>query len=201
MPEIKDIEIVIKPYAELKNDELLEILALRQQVFMLEQNSLFKDIEKDQQAIHCFIKNNDAHIIAYLRYLLPTQPQPWLAIQRVCVAVGYRDNGLATSMLSCVLNNFNKDTLLHKFPIRIEAQSYLKLFYSKLGFKPTSEPYDDAGVEHINMEKTANSSFDKLAFKLTVVNTNIFWRKNVGELISSSPARELPEYIAKCNIK
>ncbi|MBC2853614.1 GNAT family N-acetyltransferase [Cetobacterium sp. 2G large] len=141
--------ILCKKFEELTLEELYEILKLRSEVFVVEQNCIYNDIDgKDKASFHVIIKENN-EITAYLRVLPPGISYENASLGRVLVAKDARGMGYAkaivTEGINCVLRNFNTNK------ITIGAQEYLKDFYSEFGFKPVSEVYDEDGIPHLDM--------------------------------------------------
>lgn len=141
--------ILCKKFDELTLEELYEILKLRFEVFVVEQNCIYNDIDgKDKTSFHVIIKENN-EITAYLRVLPPGISYENASLGRVLVAKDARGMGYAkaivTEGINCVLRNFNTNK------ITIGAQEYLKDFYSEFGFKPVSEVYDEDGIPHLDM--------------------------------------------------
>ena len=141
--------ILCKKFEELTLEELYEILKLRSEVFVVEQNCIYNDIDgKDKASFHVIIKENN-EITAYLRVLPPGISYENASLGRVLVAKDARGMGYAkaivTEGINCVLRNFNTNK------ITIGAQEYLKDCYSEFGFKPVSEVYDEDGIPHLDM--------------------------------------------------
>lgn len=138
----------VKKYDELELDELEEILGLRQDIFIMEQESFFRDIDgRDQDAIHVFHKDEGV-IKAYCRM----EETDHVYISRVIVNSEYRGQGFGREI-------FRYGVALAKernpgMIIRITAMSYLTDFYQSFGFKAISDDYDIAGHDHIDMELT-----------------------------------------------
>lgn len=160
-----DLKWSLKCFDELTTLELFSILKLRQTVFMLEQTSLYPDIdEADLTALHLFLLSDqyDAEtqtalpMLAYGRILAPTQLKEDLASSqkisfgRVIIAKEARGTGLGK-----VLTHQLMETIKMRFPdvtqIKIGAQAHLENFYGGFDFVKVSEPYDDGGVLHIDM--------------------------------------------------
>lgn len=141
--------ILCKKFEELTLEELYEILKLRSEVFVVEQNCIYNDIDgKDKTSFHIMIKENNK-IAAYLRILQPGVSYENASLGRVLVTKDARGMGYAKAIviegINCVLRNFNTNK------ITIGAQEYLKDFYSEFGFKPVSEVYDEDGIPHLDM--------------------------------------------------
>lgn len=141
--------IICKKFNELTLEELYEILKLRSEVFVVEQNCIYNDIDgKDLTSSHIMIKEN-GKIKAYLRALQPGVSYEDASLGRVLVSPDARGKGYAKAIVikgvEYILNNFNTTK------ITIGAQEYLKNFYSEIGFKPISEVYDEDGIPHLDM--------------------------------------------------
>lgn len=141
--------IICKKFNELTLEELYEILKLRSEVFVVEQNCIYNDIDgKDLTSSHIMIKEN-GKIKAYLRALQPGVSYEDASLGRVLVSPDARGKGYAKTIVTkgveYILNNFNTTK------ITIGAQEYLKNFYSEIGFKPISEVYDEDGIPHLDM--------------------------------------------------
>ena len=144
-------DVLAKSFDELTKIELYSILALRVQVFCVEQNCPYQDLDnKDQQSQHIFIK--DADIIAAYARIISVEDHVF-HIGRVVVNESYRKHGLATIIMkNCIstiqANNHGKN----KLTIVISAQSYLKGFYQGLGFKSTGKFYLEDDIPHEQMQ-------------------------------------------------
>lgn len=139
----------IKRFEELTTTELYEILRVRAEVFVVEQNCVYQDLDmKDKKAFHLFCEEN-GEIAAYLRILEKGISYPEISIGRVLTRESYRRKGLSRGLMTKAIS-FVKEEL--KEPeIRISAQLYLKAFYESLGFAATSEIYLEDGIEHVEM--------------------------------------------------
>lgn len=142
---------ILKSFSELTLDELYDIIALRNKVFICEQQCIYQDIDGlDKKTWHLFAKNeNSQQIIAYTRLLPQDITFSQASIGRVIVAKDYRGSGLAhelmTKAISMTLELFNTNT------IKIMAQEYLVSFYQSHGFVITSESYLEDNIPHIDM--------------------------------------------------
>ncbi len=135
--------------AQLSGSEVYEILALRQQVFVLEQTCLYADIDhKDQQCFHLSGWQGEK-LHGYLRVVPPGLVYSEVALGRILTAETTRGSGLGKQLLSRALDEVS--LLYPGQSIRILAQFYLQKFYAGFGFKTVSEPYDEDGIPHIEM--------------------------------------------------
>ena len=140
--------IQIKSFDELNKSELYSIIALRMQVFCVEQNCPYQDLDnQDQQAVHVFIKEEDV-ISAYARII---QANTICYIGRVVVDPQYRSHGLATLLMKNCIAYITKNNM---GSVMISAQSYLHDFYRNLGFKNTGKFYLEDDIPHQQMKLT-----------------------------------------------
>ncbi|WP_042277390.1 GNAT family N-acetyltransferase [[Clostridium] dakarense] len=140
---------IIKTFNELTTDELYNILQLRNEVFIVEQECPYQDIDdKDRESYHLFLKK-DNEVIAYSRILKKGVSYEQASIGRVIVKKDYRGGSIARDMLlkgiSFIENNLNEKE------IKIQAQAYLDKFYSSLGFEKTSDVYLEDNIPHMDM--------------------------------------------------
>lgn len=142
------MEIQIKKYHQLSLDELYQILKLRVDVFVVEQNCAYPELDdNDQLADHFFVKN-DNKISAYLRVQVVEGDQA--KIGRVVTAQNFRGNGSSRKLMDVALANIQKNQSVSK--IVLQAQDYLTQFYASFGFEKTSEVYLEDGIPHVDME-------------------------------------------------
>lgn len=143
--------ITLRKFQELSNRELYRILQIRSEVFVVEQECVYQDIDnKDLDAYHCFIENDQNGIIAYVRLLDKGVSYPdGCSIGRVLVDASYRRKGYASRLMNTVIDfAFNE---LKEDKIVISAQRYLIDFYASFGFTPTGQGYLEDGIPHIKM--------------------------------------------------
>ena len=138
-----------KSFSELTNDELYDILQLRSEIFVVEQNCVYNDLDGlDKQAVHQFLKK-DGEIVAYSRLLKPGTRFPEYSIGRVVVKASERGTGLGIQMMeeakNFILNEWKATS------IKISAQRYLQQFYENLGFKVVTDVYLEDGIPHFGM--------------------------------------------------
>lgn len=141
------MELTVKRFDELDIFELYEILKLRVDVFVVEQNCPYPELdEKDKSAWHVYFRE-DGEIIAYLRVLDPGVSFDTAAIGRVISA--RRRCGLGTTLLREGIRVARER--MNTEAIKIEAQTYARSFYEQLGFRQTSEEFLEDGIPHIEM--------------------------------------------------
>ena len=141
---------VIKNFSELSTEEIYKILKLRSEVFVVEQNCVYQDIdEKDQKAVHLFLEKNN-EIMAYTRIFKKGdyyEENP--SIGRVVVSKKERGKGLGKRIMResilYIKNNYNNKS------IELSAQKYLDKFYTDLDFYSEGEDYLEDGIPHQRM--------------------------------------------------
>lgn len=138
------------PFAELSVDELYELLALRQRVFVVEQSCPYLDCDgKDRSAFHLLGRDAEGVLVAYARLLPPGASFAEAAIGRVVTAPEVRRSGAGRELMREAIARTR--ALYGPGPIRIGAQRYLERFYEELGFHIASAPYDEDGIPHVEM--------------------------------------------------
>jgi len=141
--------IIIKTFSELSTQELYKILRLRSEVFVVEQDCVYQDMDnKDQKAIHLLYKQEE-EIIGYTRIFKSGDYYENPSIGRVVVVNNKRGNELGKKiMLESI--NFIKENFVGK-KIELSAQKYLDKFYKDLGFDVEGEEYLEDGIPHQRM--------------------------------------------------
>ena len=135
-----------KQFNQLSIDELYGILKLRSEVFVVEQECAYQDLDdKDKVAYHIFLQDGDETIVC-LRILPENVAYNEMAIGRVVVKKSFRGQGLSKIMILKAIEFITRD--LDKNKIRLSGQAYLVDFYISLGFKNVSELYLEDGIEH-----------------------------------------------------
>ncbi|MDG2436141.1 MAG: GNAT family N-acetyltransferase [Polaribacter sp.] len=145
------MNFVTKSFSELTTTELYKILQLRSEVFVVEQDFVYQDLDfKDQKSLHVFGFKND-NIIAYTRIFKPGDYFDNASIGRVVVADTERKFGYGHDVIKASINaiktHFNVDE------ITISAQKYLKIFYESHNFIQIGEEYLEDGIPHIRMDR------------------------------------------------
>ena len=148
---MEHISWVCKAFYDLSLDELYEILFLRQEVFVVEQDCPYIDTDfKDQKGWHVCGYDKDGHLIAYTR-ILPKgiSYDHYASIGRVITSSRMRGKGIGRSLMEKSIQ-YAYD-LLGLQVIKISAQNHLRSYYGSLGFRPTGDIYDEDGIPHIAM--------------------------------------------------
>lgn len=145
------IKFQIKRFNELSTTELYAILQLRAEVFVVEQNCVYQDIDgKDVKALHV-IGESEGKTVAYARLFQPGDYFEQASVGRVVVAANCRENkwghDLMRESIAAIEQHFDEKQ------ITISAQQYLKKFYESHGFVQTSEMYLEDDIPHIEMKR------------------------------------------------
>jgi ElaA protein len=141
----------IKEFESLSVNELYDILRLRSEIFVVEQNCVYLDLDgKDKKGLH-LIGQFEGRIVAYSRLFKPGISFDNASIGRVVVDANYRDkkwgHELMREAIAGIKNHFGENK------ITIGAQLYLKKFYESHGFVQTSEMYLEDDIPHIEMKR------------------------------------------------
>lgn len=152
---------VLKKFNDLTPDELYAILRLRSEVFVVEQNCVFLDMDnKDQLCCHLMAWQHEK-LVGYTRLVPPGISYELPSIGRVVSSPSVRDTGTGKLiMLKSIEEIYH---LFGKTSIRIGAQLYLKKFYESFGFVQTGDVYDEDGIAHIEMTRNSETPFAKLS--------------------------------------
>jgi ElaA protein len=141
----------IKLFNEFTIYELYQILQLRSEVFVVEQDCVYQDLDfKDQKAVHVYGVKNEK-IVAYTRIFKPGDYFDNASIGRVVVAALERKYGFGHDLIKASIKAVKTHFKVDK--ITISAQVYLKKFYESHGFKQVGEGYLEDGIPHIKMDK------------------------------------------------
>ncbi|GGB44168.1 acetyltransferase [Lentibacillus populi] len=138
-----------KAFQEIPAIELYQIIKARVDVFVVEQNCPYEELDNcDQKAIHYFLKINN-EIAAYVRILPKGIKFPEVSIGRVLVTQKYRGKGYAKAVMQKAIDFISEEW--QETTIKIQAQTYLHKFYASFGFKQVSEVYLEDDIPHIDM--------------------------------------------------
>ncbi len=143
------LAIKVKTFDQLETEELYRLLQLRSEVFVVEQDCVYQDIDgKDQKALHVIGYKNE-NIVAYTRVFKAGDYFDNASIGRVVVKENERQHNygydIMKASIEAVKSYFNDDV------IKISAQTYLKRFYNRLQFFEVGEEYLEDGIPHIQM--------------------------------------------------
>lgn len=143
------MNFTLKTFEQLTTVELYNILKERTNVFVVEQNCPYPEVDgKDLRSYHLF-KEVDGEIVAYLRILPVGVSYEETSIGRVLVKCEYRGQGLARGIFTEALQFI--DQKLQETTVKIQAQDYLRDFYGAFGFEVVSDVYLEDNISHIDM--------------------------------------------------
>ncbi|MBQ6588307.1 MAG: GNAT family N-acetyltransferase [Butyrivibrio sp.] len=144
------MELIVKRFDELSTTELYEILKTRSEIFVLEQECLYQDLDdKDQDAVHVFCWNSNRRVAGCLRVFMRDAEKGVVQIGRVVTLE--HGKGIGGELLHRgveVAKEFFKAQKIY-----LEAQVYAIGYYAKEGFEVASYEFMEDGIPHVKMEK------------------------------------------------
>lgn len=145
------MQIKVKTFQELSLEELYDVLTLRSEVFVVEQDCVYQDIDgKDQKALH-ILGFKDEQLVAYTRCFNKGKYFEEASIGRVLVKEDQRKFGYGHVIFEASVKEIQSRFNTEK--IKISAQKYLTKFYESHNFKQVGEGYLEDGIPHIAMIK------------------------------------------------
>ena len=146
---MKSITFRFKHFKHLTTEELYDLLRLRSEIFVVEQNCIYNDLDGlDKNAVHLLVLNEDK-LIGAARLLLPGTRFADYSIGRVVVKKEWRGNRLGFGMMEKARDYLTEE---RKAPqIKVSAQKYLQHFYENLGFEVVTKEYLEDGIPHVGM--------------------------------------------------
>ncbi len=145
------MSFIVKHFNELSTIELYEILKTRAEIFVVEQDCVYQDLDdKDQNAIHVFCWNDSGRVAACLRVFWNNEAEGIAQIGRVVTLE--HGKGLGGKMLHEGVRI--AEDILKANKIYLEAQEYAIGYYAKEGFEVVSDPFMEDGIPHVKMERT-----------------------------------------------
>ena len=143
---------ILKKFNDLTVNEFHDILQLRINIFIVEQNCPYPELDnKDKIAFHLFGIDKNNKIIAYTRIFKPGDFYKEAAFGRVVVHEEYRNQKIGSQLVKETIIETHK--LFGNINIKIGAQTYLKDFYQSFGFQQVDDDYIEDGIPHIHMVK------------------------------------------------
>lgn len=145
------ISFYTRKFEDLTLKELHDIFALRSEVFVVEQDCVYQDIDgKDFDALHLYIKDEKDSLLAYTRvFEKDAYHKGFVSIGRVVVSPKARGQALGKTIMQYSIDECQKH--YGSEAIKISAQKYLDKFYTELGFKATGKEYLEDGIPHMEM--------------------------------------------------
>ena len=148
------MEFSVKQFDTLSTKELFEIYKLRSEVFVVEQNCAYRDVdEKDLFAYHVMAFEANT-LTGYCRILAPGQSYKEPSIGRVVLHPNFRNKGFGKDLMKYSMNKSFE--LFKNQELVISAQLYLLKFYTELGFKAEDKEYLEDNIPHIKMRYSAS---------------------------------------------
>lgn len=137
-------------FSKLSTNDFHDIIQLRINVFIIEQNCPYPELDnKDKEAHHVFYRNDKGEVIATARILAKGVSYDEISVGRVCTSLSVRKAGEGKILMKQTMDFIEK--LFGKQPVRISAQQYLVKYYSDFGFKQVSEMYLEDDIPHVEM--------------------------------------------------
>ncbi len=144
------IKWLCKKFEDLSNNELYDLMVLRQEVFVVEQNCAYLDADgKDKQSWHVLGYDDNGKLVAYARIVFPGISYKEVAIGRVITSQSHRRTGAGKELMRETLKAI--ESIYGKVPVRISAQTYLVKFYADFGFVSTGKEYLEDDIPHTEM--------------------------------------------------
>ena len=149
MTSLPSLTWCCQSFAELDTVTLYAVLHLRAEVFVIEQQCVYQDVDgKDPRAHHVSAWDGE-HLVAYARVLPPGVSFDEASIGRVVTSPRYRTIGAGRELVARSIEACEQ--VFGARPIRIGAQSHLQRFYGSFGFVPCSAEYVEDGIPHVDM--------------------------------------------------
>ncbi|MGP0593903.1 GNAT family N-acetyltransferase [Nitrospira sp. T9] len=151
---MNDIQWNIKTFQELESDQLYDLLKLRVEVFVAEQQCAYRELDeydRHPEARHISGRNEGGELIAYARILPPGLRHPEVNLGRFVVKADFRKQGIGHQLLQTALQSIA--ACWPEIPIKMSAQSHLHRFYAQYGFLQVTDGYLEDGIPHVEMVK------------------------------------------------
>ncbi|WP_081664753.1 GNAT family N-acetyltransferase [Butyrivibrio sp. FCS006] len=160
------MELIVKHFDELSTKELYEILKTRAEIFVVEQDCVYQDLDdKDQDAIHVFCWNDKGRVAGSLRVFMKDEENKVAQIGRVVTLE--HGKGLGRKLLKkgveVAERSFDADR------IYLEAQKYAIGYYAKEGFEVTSDEFLEDGIPHVQMERRRRVDIEAAVARITAM--------------------------------
>jgi len=145
------------PFEALDVHTLYRLLRLRSEVFVVEQNCVFQDMDQADAVCHHLLGEQPdgqapPRLLAYARLVPAGLKFPEASIGRVVTDPASRSGGLGHALMQAALREVQ--ALWGPQPIRIGAQAHLEAFYNRHGFVSVHKPYVEDGIPHLEMLRT-----------------------------------------------
>ncbi|PRC92391.1 GNAT family N-acetyltransferase [Solimicrobium silvestre] len=144
-------------FNELTGAQIYAILQARSEVFIMEQNCVYQDMDGlDLSTLHVIGWAEDEKVAAYLRIVAPNIKFPEPSIGRVISTSAFRGSGIGRQLITEGLKQL--EAHYPSQAVRISAQAYLQEFYKSFGFVAVSEEYLEDDIPHIEMLRPVSSN-------------------------------------------
>ena len=144
--------VIIKTFDQLNKVEFYKIMQLRIEVFIIEQDCPYQDMDDlDNQCQHLWVEDN-GEIVSYLRINPAGTRFAEVSFGRIVTKKAYRCRGIAEQIINAAIDLVQKGGAQ---AMRVSAQSYLEKYYEKFGFFKASEEYLEDNIPHIEMLRDA----------------------------------------------
>lgn len=146
------LTVTVKPFGAFSINELYDVLQLRSEVFVVEQDCVYQDIDgKDRKALHVIGRDKHEKVVAYTRIFNAGDYFEKASIGRVVVSANARAFGYGHEIIKASIAAISEK--YQTKDIKISAQTYLRKFYTSHGFSQIGEEYLEDGIPHIAMIK------------------------------------------------
>lgn len=148
---METLTFTLLPFKELSGLAVYNILYMREHVFQLEQQCIYRDIDGlDVAAFHLLGYDDHKNLVAYCRLLPPGTPfEGHYSIGRVLTMPLARNKNYGRSIMQEAIRCLREEDA--SIPVKIGAQLYLEKFYESFGFSRIGSVYDEDGIDHIHM--------------------------------------------------
>jgi len=140
---------LVKAFSDLSPDELYQIMRLRIEVFVIEQQCFYQDADNKDQHCHHLMLFKDNELVAYARIVPVGLSFEEASIGRVITSAQVRGTGAGKVLMEAAMQTCRQ--IFGNVPIRIGAQTYAKAFYAALGFEASGSEFMEDGIPHIEM--------------------------------------------------
>ncbi len=142
-------------FDQLGSHDLYQILQLRTEVFVIEQDCVYQDMDGMDQQAHHLTGSQDGQLLFYARLFPPGIKYPQVSIGRVISSDSVRGKGYGRLLMNEAITQCTQ--LWPDTDISISAQHHLEKFYKSLGFETVSQPYLEDGIPHIEMHRSTHA--------------------------------------------
>ncbi|WP_179134102.1 GNAT family N-acetyltransferase [Halobacillus massiliensis] len=137
-----------KMFDDLTKRELYTILRIRTQVFVVEQNCPYEEVDgRDEECTHIW-KEDNGDIVAYCRIVPPEKPDEYYSIGRVLVTQEARGKGYGRKLMNTALMTLYEWEVS---AVQLHGQEYLRDFYRSFGFEEVTDVYLEDNIPHVDM--------------------------------------------------